>query len=238
MSQRAGPMPEGPAHAIGAATAPAQPVVGDRSSVAPRQAAGAVGRCALGTASLLLRRRLRQPDDAVGSVVNFADGTSAAVYRETAIDRPPAREPTFLAVSFRLRLIRSPWAHAAFRAESALNTVLFAGFPGLVSKLWLRHDQNGVYRGLYEWDGTAPALAYVDALWWVLALVSVPGSIRFALVPGLKRDDALTDPGVLRRLPSGAEAWWRPVSWSRTTAPAGHDRPALSLHHVTTEVPS
>jgi hypothetical protein len=29
-----------------------------------------------------------------------------------------------------------------FRAESILNTPLFAGFPGFVSKLWLAHDEN------------------------------------------------------------------------------------------------
>jgi hypothetical protein len=42
--------------------------------------------------------------------------------------------------------------HAAFRGESLLNTPLFAGFPGFVSKLWLANDGLGRYRGLYEWD--------------------------------------------------------------------------------------
>ena len=60
---------------------------------------------------------------------------------------------------------------AAFPSESLLNTPLFVGFPGFVSKLWLTHDQRGRYRGLYEWDGPARAHAYVRALWWVLALV-------------------------------------------------------------------
>ena len=190
-------------------------VVGDRSSISPWEAAGAVAHCVVRTPLLLLRQRLHQPRDHLGHVVAFADGTSAAIYRETLIDRTPTREPAFLVVGFRLRLVRRPWAHAAFRAESLLNTLLFAGFPGLVSKLWLRHDRNGVYRGLYEWDGTALARAYVDALWWVLALVSEPGSIGFAVVPGLRRDDALTGPAVLPRLP-----------------------PTLSPQHVTTEVPS
>src|SRR6185369_4972263 len=51
-----------------------------------------------------------------------------------------------------------------------------AGFPGLVSKLWLSHDEHDVYRGLYEWDGAERAEHYARCLWRVLALVSVRGS--------------------------------------------------------------
>ena len=97
-----------------------------------------------------------------------------------------------------------------FRAESLLNTPLFVGFPGFVSKLWLSHDENGVYRGFYEWDGSQLADAYVRALWWVLALVSVHGSIRYVVLPGLHRDDVLADPRVLDRIaPEQRQAWWR-----------------------------
>jgi len=206
----------------GRTTTSAGPVVGERSSIGPWEAAGPVASCVVQTSWLLLRRRLRQPHDNLGRAIAFADGTSAAVYRETVVDRAPATEPAFLVVGFRLRLVRRPWAHAAFRAESLLNTVLFAGFPGLVSKLWLRHDQNGVYRGLYEWEGAALARAYVDSLWWVLALVSVPGSVRFAIVPGSRRDDVLTDPAVLGGQPAVGDGWWRPVSRTRPSAPLSH----------------
>ena len=47
--------------------------------------------------------------------------------------------------------------HALFRWESLLNTPLFVGFPGFVSKLWLADDEHGFYRGLYEWNGPARA---------------------------------------------------------------------------------
>ncbi|HET7524078.1 MAG TPA: hypothetical protein VFJ79_08050, partial [Acidimicrobiales bacterium] len=87
----------------GGRTALLPAVFGDRSSLRPGAAARAVGRCALRTVALLLRRRIRQPGANVGRVVRFADGTSAAVYRETRIDRGPTRAPTFLAVCFRLR---------------------------------------------------------------------------------------------------------------------------------------
>lgn len=78
-----------------------------------------------------------------------------------------------------------------------LNTPLFVGFRGCVSKLWLAHDENGVYRGLYQWNDAQLADAYVRALWWVLALVSARGSIHYVVLPGLRRDDVLADPTVL-----------------------------------------
>lgn len=176
------------------------------------QAAWEVARCAERTAGLLVRHRLHQPPGNLGRVIQFADGTSAKVYRETVIDRGPTVDPAFLAVSFKLRLVRRNWAHALFRAESLLNTALFAGFPGLVSKLWLRDDQNGVYRGLYEWDDPSLALNYVHALWWVLALVSEPGSIHYAVIPGLGRDEVMIDPWGARGPADAAGGWWRPLA--------------------------
>jgi hypothetical protein len=83
-------------------------------------------------------------------------------------------------VAFRLRGVRGR-GNALFRRESELNTPLFVGFDGFVSKLWLAHDDRGTYRGLYEWDGARPAEAYARALWRVLALVSVRGSIAGVL---------------------------------------------------------
>ena len=65
-------------------------------------------------------------------------------------------EPVVLVVAFRLRWVRGR-GHALFRAESLLNTPLFVGFPGFVSKLWVAHDEGHVYRGVYQWNG--PALA-------------------------------------------------------------------------------
>lgn len=175
----------------------------------------AIARCAAATVVLLARRRLHLPRGHVGTLLRFADGTTARVYRETAVDRPPPREPCVLLVEFRLRGVRGR-GHAWFRAESILNTPLFVGFPGLVTKLWLAHDQHGTYRGLYEWDGADSARAYARALWRVLALVSVPGSIHYRVLPGLRRDDLLAaltpgdGQGTSARVRAAAE-WWRPV---------------------------
>ncbi|MGH7870002.1 MAG: hypothetical protein ACREP9_20790 [Candidatus Dormibacteraceae bacterium] len=173
----------------------------------------ALGLCILRTSRLLIQRRIHQPRNYVGVLVPFADGTTSSVYRETIVDRPASDTPVVLLVRFRLRWIHSQRTHAVFRWESELNTVLFVGFPGFVSKLWLRHDEHGYYRGIYEWDGEQHAGAYVRALWWALALVSEPKSIRYAIVPELHRDEFLRDPDHASTVALGPNGdWWRLAS--------------------------
>ncbi|HEU5484824.1 MAG TPA: hypothetical protein VFU98_07955 [Microlunatus sp.] len=88
-----------------------------------------------------------------------------------------------------------------------LNTPLFVGFPGFVSKLWLTADQRGVYRGIYQWDGPQLAEHYARALWRVLELVSVRGSICYRVLPGADRDAMLDHPeGIVGDPLAG---WWR-----------------------------
>jgi hypothetical protein len=179
-------------------------VVAEPPPLAYPAALRALAGCLAGTARLLWQRRMHLPNERVGMRLRFADGTSARVYRETAVDRDAATDPCVLVVEFRLRAVRGR-GHAAFRWESLLNTPLFAGFPGLVSKLWLADDERGRYRGLYEWDGPRLAEDYARALWRVLALVSVRGSIHYVVLPGLRRDELLARPDVL----AGEAAWWR-----------------------------
>jgi hypothetical protein len=177
-----------------------------------RTAAAALARCVVTTVVMLARHRLHLPRRHRGMRLHFADGTCARVYRETVADPGVARDPCVLVVAFRLRLVRGR-GHAAFRAESLLNTPLFVGFPGFVSKLWMTHDEHGVYRGLYEWDGPDRADFYARALWYVLAPVCVPGSVRHRVVPGLRREDLLADRGRLAGAASatGEPGWWRVV---------------------------
>jgi hypothetical protein len=130
------------------------------------------------------------------------------VYRETAVDRGTTADPCVLVVEFRLRAVRGR-GHAVFRWESLLNTPLFVGFPGFVSKLWLADDERGRYRGLYEWDGPRLAENYARALRRVLALVSVPGSIHNVVLPGLRRDALLDRPQVWDGGAVDAASWWR-----------------------------
>ena len=149
--------------------------------------------------------------DHVGVLLRFANGTTARVFRETVVDRGATEDPCVLLVEFQLRLVRG-LGHALFRTESIFNTPLFAGFPGLVSKLWLANDEHGVYRGLYEWDGPSRAVHYARCLWRVLALVCVPGSIHYVVLPGLRRDELLSAPRQLDVVaPEDPAAWWRLV---------------------------
>lgn len=186
-------------------------VISDRPPLPYPEALAALGRCVANTVMLLLRRAIHLPSEHVGTRLRFADGTSARVYRETVIDAGVNRDPCVLVVEFRLRLVRG-WGHIAFRWESLLNTPLFVGFPGFVSKLWLAHDQRGSYRGLYEWDGAGRADGYARALWRVLALVSVPGSIHYVVLPGHRRDELLAgsrpDDVTAETWPT---VWWRPA---------------------------
>jgi hypothetical protein len=169
----------------------------------------ALAGCFANTVRLRWQRRLRLPARWVGTRLRFADGTSARVYRETVADRGATADPCVLVVEFKLRAVRGR-GHAAFRLESLLNTPLFAGFPGFSAKLWLADDERGRYRGLYEWDDPQLAENYARALWRVLALVSVPGSIHYVVLPGLRRDAVLERPQLL----GGDDAWWRPVEVS------------------------
>jgi len=192
---------------------PREGVMAERPPLAYGAVLRALIGCAANTARLLRRRRIHLPAGHVGMRLRFADGTSGRVYRETTVDRGATADPCVLVAEFRLRAVRGR-GHAAFRAESLLNTPLFAGFPGFVSKLWLAADEHGRYRGLYEWDGPRLAEAYARALWRVLALVSVPGSIHYVVLPGLRRDEVLERPQVLAGVAVGTAAWWRPAAVS------------------------
>jgi hypothetical protein len=190
----------------GSVTSPGRAeVVYERPPLAYPAATRALASCVAGTARLLWQRRMHLPAGQVGTRLRFADGTSARVYRETVLDRGATLDPCVLVVEFRLRAVRGR-GHAAFRRESLLNTPLFAGFPGLVSKLWLAHDEQGRYRGLYEWDGPRLAENYARALWRVLALVSARGSIHYVVLPGLRRDVLLARPQAVQ---ADAAQWWR-----------------------------
>jgi hypothetical protein len=174
---------------------------------AATQAATRVALSAVSMLTLVAGGRVHHPREHVGRRLSFADGSNARVYRETRLDAGEHREPAVLVVGFVLRGVHGR-GHAAFRLESWLNTPLFAGFPGLVSKLWLSHDEAGRYRGFYEWDGADRAADYVHALGWVLGLVCVPGSVCAHIVPDVGRDEALADPSMLGA--EGTGQWWCP----------------------------
>ena len=184
-----------------------------RSTDVPASVAAlAITTCAIRAVSLLARGQLRQPGEHRGRRLTFADGTTAPVYRETVVRRSAPAEPAVLVVCFRLRLVSGAAGHAAFRAESLLNTGLFVGFGGFVSKLWLANDERGVYRGFYQWDGPELAERYVGALRHVLRLVCVPSSIEHQVLPGRIRDDVLRRASPPQHGQEASREWWRPVA--------------------------
>lgn len=186
-------------------------IVKEEGPLSQTVAWGGVLKCVVNSAVLGARGRVHLRREQVGKRICFADGTSARVYRETVVDGGQMREPCVLLVGFRLRVVRG-WGHAVFRWESLLNTPIFVGFPGLRTKLWLANDEQGVYRGLYEWDSPDLAEHYARSLWRVLALGCVPGSIHYVVLPGLRRDDILVDPRQAASTePARAPDWWRPV---------------------------
>jgi hypothetical protein len=183
-------------------------VLKEQPPLAYLAAVRALAGCVAETAQLVWQRRMHLPSQRVGTRLHFANGTSALVFRETVVDRGATADPCVLVVEFRLRAVRGR-GHAVFRRESLLNTPLFAGFPGFVSKLWLADDERGRYRGLYEWDGPRLAGNYARALWRVLALVSARGSIHYVVLPGLRRDALLDRPQLLDGVAADPAAWWR-----------------------------
>ncbi len=93
---------------------------------------------------------------------------------------------------------------------SLVNTPLFVGFPGFVAKWWMADDEHGFYRGVYQWDGARRAEQYARSLWRVLALVSVPGSIRYHVLPGERRDALARHPdSVADSAETPDAAWWQ-----------------------------
>ncbi|MDQ3886111.1 MAG: YdhR family protein [Actinomycetota bacterium] len=165
----------------------------------------------LATGTMLARGQLRLPGENVGRRLTFEDGTTSRVYRETVRRGVPTREPALLVVQFQLRLVgHSRLLHALFRGESIANTPLFAGFPGFRTKLWATDEQTGIYRGVYEWDGTERARTYATTLSTLLRLVCVRGSVRFHVEPGIQRDEFLRDPRIVGDFePVQSEQWWR-----------------------------
>src|SRR5579862_9575211 len=79
------------------------------------RAAHSIGACAVRTLSLIARRRLHQPVENAGRMIRFADGSQAAVYRETVVSGTEPAAPVVLVVGFRLRHVRRAWAHRVFR---------------------------------------------------------------------------------------------------------------------------
>jgi hypothetical protein len=182
----------------------------------------AFARSAVATFRLMAAGRLTSPRTYLGRRLGFADGTTSFVFRETAIRDPNPQDPAVLVVQFRLRAFgRRRLLHALFRRECILHTPLFAGFPGFQSKLWISDTATGVYRGLYEWDGPERAADYADQLVRLLIPLSTHGSVRYHVIPGIRRRELFDASGLAGTgQEQEADGWWR-LAEPLELAPAG-----------------
>jgi hypothetical protein len=167
--------------------------------------------CAVRTLAMLVRNELAMPRTNVGRSVRFSDGSQGVIYRETVMRRRPKVEPVLVAVRFRLRFLGlSRLGHWLFRAESLLNTLLFAAHAGFETKLWLTDLDTGYYRGIYEWDGHDAAVEYAETLRVVLMPWVEEGSFAYQVIENQPRDRYLE--GVLDHVPGRPEdRWWSPA---------------------------
>ena len=91
-----------------------------------------------------------------------------------------------LAVWFHLRGIPpgSRFRRFVFERLCLANTVLFAGFPGYLVKLWMVDPWTADYAGLYSWRCAEEAETYGDYIVRVLSPLSTPNSVGYQLLPG------------------------------------------------------
>jgi hypothetical protein len=115
-----------------------------------------VGRCFGAGVGMLRRRELHLPRKKVGRVIRFGDGTPGRVDRETVWT---GRQTPRASCSCHSGCEESAGTRCfGWRASSTPRCS--SGSRGFVSKLWLANDRDGIYRGLYEWDGADRAERY------------------------------------------------------------------------------
>jgi hypothetical protein len=170
------------------------------------------------TVLLLAHNEIALPDDNVGRVVGFGDGTRSQVYRETAMRKRRREGLVLLVVRFRLRFIGSSrLAHWLFRLESIMNTVLFAAHRGFQTKLWLTDRRTWFYRGIYEWEGEEAAVEYAETLRVVLRPWVQRGSFAYRLIRDRSRVEYLEGAEMEKRQEPD-DAWWAAVGRAEATA--------------------
>jgi hypothetical protein len=145
-----------------------------------------MARCAVETLELGVKGRLHIRRPPVVDRARLPDGRWFEVFRQTTCDHDGESEILTLAVWFHLRAIPSGarvrrWL---FERESILNTILYAGFAGYRTKLWMVDPVSCDYAGLYEWDGADAAERYGRYITAVLRPLSGPGSVGFETVEG------------------------------------------------------
>jgi hypothetical protein len=110
-------------------------VVSLQSPLPPGNAWISVARCVVDTARLVAQRRIHQPRTHLDERLHFGDGTSARGLPGDRRRPPAANRADGPCGGVPVSGVRGR-GHALFRLERELNTPLFVGFNGFVSKLW------------------------------------------------------------------------------------------------------
>jgi hypothetical protein len=141
--------------------------------------------CALRTLWLLARGALHIDHSLDGRLAQLPDGRTFEIFRRTTSSASDhdMNEPVVLSVWFHLRFVPA-WARTRrtlFERESILNTLLFAGFPGYQSKLWMVDPDTNEFAGLYEWRGREAAERYARYITSVLRPLSSHGLVDWEI---------------------------------------------------------
>jgi hypothetical protein len=134
----------------------------------------------------VLDGRVRFPRDRLGDVLEFPDGSTPVVYRETVLDSAVEGSDAGVVLVFRMQ-VADPTAgttvrEVLFDPVSNVATPFFAGLPGFRRKLWLAGDRPGEFLELYEWASRADADRFVEVFEWLLAPFDFAGDATFEVV--------------------------------------------------------
>jgi hypothetical protein len=159
----------------------------DQTALPPMRTLWLALGCAVRTTWLLARGSLHIDHSLDGRLAQLPDGRSFKIFRRTtcSASEDDENEPVVLSVWFHLRFVPA-WARrrrTLFERESILNTLVFAGFPGYVSKLWMVDPETNEFAGLYEWRGREAAERYARYITSVLRPLSSHGLVDWDITP-------------------------------------------------------
>lgn len=151
------------------------------------------GVCAWRTFGLLARRQLHLQHGRIGTTVAIPDGRQSVVFRESSRDGDPGSASVTLAVWFHLRGIPggSRIRRLFFERLCLVNTILFAGFAGYQSKLWMVDPVTSDYAGLYSWHSAEEAEPYARYIIRILSPLSSEGTVGYEILPATSFSDYL-----------------------------------------------
>ncbi len=161
-----------------------------------RQTAQALLVAALRSVAIVAVDGIDFPTKRIDSTLTAPDGTSFAVFRETA--RPEGDTASDgVTLVFRFAITRRPLAGVArfalYHRLANVASPFFVGMSGFRRKLWLAGDDHGTYLELYEWASESDAEAFVDVLQGLLGPLDAAGWATYEIVDAPSIDAFVAD---------------------------------------------